>query len=584
MTIVAAAADNVSVTEQPTETVAGVAINPAPAVLVVDEFDNPVEGVEVTASLNKAGFEGSTTIVETGPDGVATFSNLKIEVADSNYEITFNAVGVVDAAVSVEFDVIPAAAASGTADPDVATNVIAGETKTLTFSFKDGFGNAVLEGQNVTLSRTDLEGQFSLEPDMSSPRGHEFINLLNAKTDGNGEVIVYFRSEDADTNNGTVTAELNAVEATTDNLTVIPAAPFEVVITPGPAVNVVAGVNQQFDASVYDQFGNLIEEDNDEFNWSSVPEKAPGDYYVDDSGLFRAEVENTYEVTAEYDGLAATVSVLVTLEPAELAYVDFKLNIDDTKLAGKQFYVTLTFKDEFGNTVLDKDDTYRVIISTDNPHPDENDPIYDFMETIFNNGKATIELSLKKAALHGLSAEIKVDGTTYETGDTDHKVLVDGNNVPLPVNVEPKVHGKITNFEIIAENQDVAAKDPGDTIETLFSALTIKFELDGFGLAAGESLTIEGWKDDWRLDFPFAQANFDSVGDFTVSYNATINRLRLTADVPIDIGSVITLSNILPQQPNFSWEPGHNDAKDLTIIRTDTERDDIFNLKIDTPL
>ncbi|MCA1800162.1 MAG: hypothetical protein LC650_02565, partial [Actinobacteria bacterium] len=104
--VITANAENVVMQQQPLETVAGNTVEGPPSVLVTDEFDNPVEGIEVNVSLNGGSFvDGSNTPINTGPDGIAEFGNLLIEAADS-YTLEFNAVGVTENAISNIFDVV----------------------------------------------------------------------------------------------------------------------------------------------------------------------------------------------------------------------------------------------------------------------------------------------------------------------------------------------------------------------------------------------------------------------------------------------------------------------------------------------
>ncbi|NBC25951.1 MAG: hypothetical protein GVY08_03750 [Bacteroidetes bacterium] len=84
-------ASQMSITTQPSNTTAGDAISPAPEVEVTDDFGNPVEGISVTVSLGGGSFNAGTTTQSTNSSGVATFSGLVIETANTGYSLTFNA-------------------------------------------------------------------------------------------------------------------------------------------------------------------------------------------------------------------------------------------------------------------------------------------------------------------------------------------------------------------------------------------------------------------------------------------------------------------------------------------------------------
>lgn len=101
------AADSMSMTVQPTETVAGTTITPAPAVTVVDASDNPVAGIEITVSeMNYYVFNVGTVTQTTDPEGVATFDDLVINIAQIGYQLLFTADAVgVDNVTSDYFNV-----------------------------------------------------------------------------------------------------------------------------------------------------------------------------------------------------------------------------------------------------------------------------------------------------------------------------------------------------------------------------------------------------------------------------------------------------------------------------------------------
>jgi len=149
------AADSMSVTVQPTETVAGIEITPAPAVTVVDASDNPVEGVDVTVSeVGGYIFDEGTFTQTTGPDGKAAFDDLVVNTADIAYQLSFttNAVGV-DDVTSDTFNVTAAAAAALTIEVQPST-AVAGVVIAPAVQVKvvDSFGNGVAGLQvNATL-------------------------------------------------------------------------------------------------------------------------------------------------------------------------------------------------------------------------------------------------------------------------------------------------------------------------------------------------------------------------------------------------------------------------------------------------
>ncbi len=141
------------ITTQPGQSVAGQNIAGPPTVRVLDIFEDPVSGVDVTVSLNKGSFAAGTITRSTNSEGYAIFDNLVINAADSDYQLTFNADATgVDNAISNLFNVVAAAASnlSITVQPgeSVGGGIIPGPP---TVQVTDAFGNAV-SGLNVTVS------------------------------------------------------------------------------------------------------------------------------------------------------------------------------------------------------------------------------------------------------------------------------------------------------------------------------------------------------------------------------------------------------------------------------------------------
>ena len=89
--VVPAAPYNMTITQQPENTLQERAIAGPPTVTLFDEFGNTITGVDITVSLNQNSFSGGDYTIATNGNGEAIFSNLTLDVFASGYEITFNA-------------------------------------------------------------------------------------------------------------------------------------------------------------------------------------------------------------------------------------------------------------------------------------------------------------------------------------------------------------------------------------------------------------------------------------------------------------------------------------------------------------
>lgn len=133
--------DNLQITQQPENTIAGDAISPAPSVIVTDEFENPLSGVSVTAELTGAILASeSETTAETNSEGVARFESLVVHTAGTGYRIVFSAENLVQ--TSARFDVNPAQPDLGSSIASVPDGV-AGLPTELSIILVDAFENSI---------------------------------------------------------------------------------------------------------------------------------------------------------------------------------------------------------------------------------------------------------------------------------------------------------------------------------------------------------------------------------------------------------------------------------------------------------
>ena len=155
-----AASSKLAFTQQPTQTVAGVAISPAVTVAVENAGGSVIttDNSLVTLTISTGSFaNGSTTVTAQAVSGVATFSNLVIDTAGS-YNLTASD-GALPPAQSNPFNIV--AQASQLVFTQQPNNTYAGEAvnPSVTVSLEDGFGN-VATGNTSTVTLTLSGGTF----------------------------------------------------------------------------------------------------------------------------------------------------------------------------------------------------------------------------------------------------------------------------------------------------------------------------------------------------------------------------------------------------------------------------------------
>jgi len=147
------------------------------------------------------------------------------------------------------------------------------------------------------------------------------------------------------------------LESETVNVTVEPADVDEVLLEAENFVypeeaEVEVGVSREFGATALDRFGNVIEDDTDEFDWSNA-----------ENGVFKETETGTYDVRVEYQGVKSEEKTLTVFEPAHFE-VEFK-DFDESVEAREDFYVEFEVKNTGGSTgektveleVIDEDGT-----------------------------------------------------------------------------------------------------------------------------------------------------------------------------------------------------------------------------------
>ena len=352
LTVNPGAAFQVVFGQQPTDAVAGVAISPAVTVEVEDQYDNVVttDTSTVTLTLSSGAFEGgSTTLTAVASSGVATFSDLKIDLAGT-YTLAAtdgtlaasgasNSFTITAAANKVVFGHQPTDATAGVAlSPDVTVkvedqydNVVTTDSSTVILNlssatFENGSSTATAAASNGVATfrglKIDLAGTYTL-----------------AATDG------------------TLTAS-----GTSNSFTISAAAASKLVIQTQPSASATAGVAFATQPVIYeeDRFGNLETGDNSTLVTASLSSGAgllQGTTSITLQGG-EAAFSNLADDTASTialrffgGGLTAGPSTKVVVSPAAAYKLVIHTPPSATATAGQRFSTqpVIYEEDRFGN-------------------------------------------------------------------------------------------------------------------------------------------------------------------------------------------------------------------------------------------
>src|SRR3989454_7590131 len=166
-TVTVPTAARLAFTVQPSNATAGVAISPPVTVTIQDASGNPMTNAtdRVTVALRTTASGGTlsgTTAVD-AVNGVATFSNIAIQLASTGYTLTASS-GTWTGAISAPFAIAPAAPAkvAFTVQPS-ATGVAQPITPAVQVAIQDAFANTVTSATNaVTLAIATNPGSGTL--------------------------------------------------------------------------------------------------------------------------------------------------------------------------------------------------------------------------------------------------------------------------------------------------------------------------------------------------------------------------------------------------------------------------------------
>ncbi len=356
---VVAAGGSMSLTVQPTETVAGVIISPSLQVELLDGGSSPVSGVDITVSLNQNSFASGTVTRTTNGSGIATFNDLVINTADVDYQITFDAdlTGVPDA-FSNDFDIVASIPTTLSMSTQPATSVagssISGPPEVL---LTDTFGNPV-SGVDVVVSvnqNSFASGTTTVPTDASGIAS--FSNLV-INTKATGYQLTFDPDASGIANILSNTFTVNAATAANMVITTQPTDIFAgATISPSPRV------------TVTDIFGNLVTGKNisatlnqNSFSGGSTTIVATNSSGIAIfSNLKISTIATNYQITFSGTGLSSANSNLFDVNQPNPAFGSIRLQYDNSQTAASSSSIKpwIRFYNESGYDINLSDLTVR---------------------------------------------------------------------------------------------------------------------------------------------------------------------------------------------------------------------------------
>ena len=240
-TVIITGIASIAFLSQPQTATAG-ATMPAVTVEARDEFNNLLPGVDVSISATNGAALAGTLITTTDGSGVATFNDLSITLAGTNYTLSATTSGLAPLA-SNAFNITAGPVNNLVFAQEPEPTYQAGETITTTVLVRDQYNNPV-SGTAVTITTTDgtlLNGQLAIT---SASNGIATFTPMSITLVGNYAL----------------SATAGAISATSTTLAITPDVPNNLVFVQQPPADTVAGavIAPAITVRLRDQFNNLV--------------------------------------------------------------------------------------------------------------------------------------------------------------------------------------------------------------------------------------------------------------------------------------------------------------------------------------
>ena len=342
---------------QPTNATAGVAISPAVQVTVEDAQGNVV--TTATNTITMAIGTGSGTLNGTtsaaAVSGVATFSNLSINLAGTGYTLATSATGLTGA-TSNAFNVSAAAASKLAFTTQPPSSVVAGAAFGFAVSVEDAFGNAVDPGVAITV--TTAIG--------NNPSGGTLSGTSSTGATGAPGAVATFAGLSINKTGTGYTMSATAsglTPATSSAFTVTSGVAAQLVFTTEPSnANAGAAISPAVQVTVEDSQGNIVTSATNSVTIAIGTNPSGGALtgtatvaavagVANFSNLSINLVGTGYTLTANATGLTGGTSTGFNIAAGAASKLAFTTQPPASVAAGASFGLAVTIEDTFGNLV-----------------------------------------------------------------------------------------------------------------------------------------------------------------------------------------------------------------------------------------
>jgi hypothetical protein len=366
--------------DAPSPATAGVTFSPPVAVKIADQYNNVLSNRIVTLSLLGGGTLGGSTVRTTTVNGVASFTNLFITAAGTNYALiaaSTNSLSVTGATFAV--NAAPASKLVYTSVP-AATNVAGSTLSAFTVQITDPFTNNVpTNGVPITMSLSSGTFASGTTPTNSDVNGSATFSDLVITNAGNN----------------TLTASAPSLTSTNKAITIISGTAASIAFVQGPPSSVTAAAVFTNSVKVVDAFNNAIS--------NATVTLAPNGFATLNGTLSRATAGNGvaaftnlsvntvgtgYSITATSGSLSTTSSLFNVTVGAIDHYL---VSAATPQTRGVAFAVTVMAQDVGNNTVPDNSTVVTMSGSTAKVEFDANgDSTFGDNTQVLSNGTFTI--------------------------------------------------------------------------------------------------------------------------------------------------------------------------------------------------